>query len=178
MHIVFILGPSGAGKSTLAEQLAARLGFLFCEIDQFPADGIGILELRREWDEFLARAAPDNLLSELVRRARAAGKAGAVVAFPSTVVLSPEHLRALRGKVRVAYLTGTEQQCRDAFLDRERRVARGLDASHWERNNKRVFEFLKTSEGSKLAVNVFTDDGARRKIEDIEANIMARTRNH
>jgi cytidylate kinase len=36
MNIVFILGPFGAGKSTLAEQLAARLGFLFYDVDQFP----------------------------------------------------------------------------------------------------------------------------------------------
>jgi len=88
------------------------------------------------------------------------------------LILPGEQLRALRGKVRVAYLTGTEKQCRDAFLDRERRLSRGLDASHWERSTKSVFAFLATAEGEKLAVKVFTDDGIRRDIENIQASII------
>jgi shikimate kinase len=172
MDILFILGPSGAGKSTLAKQLAERLGFLFYEIDQFPADGIDVHGLRAEWDEFRTRAAPDNLLDELLKRAHAAGKSGVVLAFPSMLILPDDQLDAIRGKVRVAYLTGTEKQCRDAFLDRERRLSRGLDASHWERYNKSVFAFLATAEGQKLAVRVFTDDGIRRDVEEIQASIM------
>src|SRR5438045_7313568 len=102
MRILFILGPSGAGKSILAKQLADRLGCLFYEIDQFPAaDGIDVHQLRSVWDHFLKHTAPENLVIELTKRVRAAGKAGIVLAFPSRLILSGQHLLALSGSVRI-----------------------------------------------------------------------------
>ena len=174
MRILFVLGPSGAGKSTLAEQFGRRLGYLFYEIDQFPAaDGIDAHQLRSEWNHFLKYAAPEKLVGELTKRVRAAGKAGIVLAFPSVLILSGQHLFALGGRVRVVYLTGTESQCRNAFLDRELRNPRGLDAAHWERHNRSIFGFLTTPEGTKYAVRVFRDDGGRRSIEEIQTSILA-----
>ena len=61
------------------------------------------------------------------------------------LILKGAVLRALAGNVRVVYLTGSEGQCLDAFLARERQSGRGLTALHWAQNNQAIYEFLKTT---------------------------------
>ena len=165
--IIFVLGPAGVGKSHLSSALAKKLDYLFYEVDQYPtADGIDVHGLRDEWNVFCVQASPDALLDVLKERAQVAGKSGIVLGFPS-FVMAGDHLGALRGKVRVVYLTGTEEQCRDAFLTRERQTGRGLSAAHWELNNKAMFQFLKTQEAKEYSVACFEKNGYRRSVDQV-----------
>ena len=50
---------------------------------------------------------------------------------------------------------------------RERQSGRGLDAAHWNANNQRMMEFLKTDEARPYLVRAFGDDGARRKLSEL-----------
>jgi len=170
IDIIFVLGPSGVGKSDLAKALARKLDYEFYEVDQYPADGIDVHGLRREWDEFWLNVRPESLVDLLCGRAAAARKTGIVVGFPSMLTLRGAHLRALNGKVRVVYLVGTEEQCRSAFLAREQKTGRRPDAAHWNRNNKAMFDFLKTPEAKPYIVAAF-DDNDRRSTEQILADI-------
>ena len=169
--IIFVLGPSGVGKSELSNALAQSLDYEFYEIDQHPADGIDENDLRREWNEFWLYGRPEALVDVLRRRAQAAGKEGIVLGFPSMLILKGAHLGALNGKIRVVYLTGTEEECRDAFLAREQNSGRALDVAHWEQNNKAVYEFLKTEEASQHCVAAFDGSGVRRKVEAVLADM-------
>ena len=159
--LIFVLGPSGAGKSELSQALAQMLDYEFYEIDQHPADGIAEHKLRDEWDEFWLNGKPETLLDLLRERAQAAGKKGIVLSFPSMLILKGAHLRSLNTRVRVVYLTGTEEQCRDAFLAREQKTGRGLDAAHWAGNNQSVFDFLNTNEVKPHTVAAFGQNGRR-----------------
>jgi gluconate kinase len=169
--IIFVLGPAGVGKSELSAALAKKLDYLFYEVDQYPAaDGIDAADLRNEWNKFYDHGVPEDLVDTLNRRARDAGNDGVVLSFPS-MVLAGDHLRALQGKVRVVYLTGTEEQCRDAFLAREQKTGRGLEAAHWERNNELMFEFLRTEEARMYSVAAFENDGSRRSVDQVLAEM-------
>ena len=87
--ILFLLGPSGSGKSTLASRVKRDPSLLHLEIDRFPeGDGIDREDLRLEWDAYWSRADARSLAAVLGERARAGGRAGVVVSFPSNVVLS------------------------------------------------------------------------------------------
>lgn len=172
-EIIFVLGPAGVGKSELSRTLARNLDYEFYEIDQWPnADGIDLHRLRREWEDFLSHR-PAALLDLLRERLNAAGKKGIVLSFPSMLILGGAHLRALNGKVRVVYLVGTEEQCRNAFLAREQKTGRNLNAAHWDQNNKAMFEFLKTQEAKPYVVEAFDEVGLRRSVDQVVA-VMAR----
>jgi gluconate kinase len=163
IDIIFVLGPSGVGKSELSSALAKKLDYEFYEIDQHPADGIDEHKLRREWDEFWLNGRPEPFVDALRERAHAAEKKGIVLGFPSMLILKGAHLRGLSGKVRVVYLTGTEGQCLDAFLAREQKTGRGLNALHWAENNQSVFDFLKTEEAKLHIVRAFDQNGRRNR---------------
>ena len=83
------------------------------------------------------------------------------------LILKGDHLRVLRGKVRAVYMTGTEEQCRDAFLAREQQTGRGLGAQHWKQNNKAMFQFLKTEEAKEYSVACFEKNGSRRGVDQV-----------
>ena len=173
-NLIFLLGPAGAGKSTLSKALAEKFDYVLYEIDQWPdADGIDAHDLRREWNAFLQSGGADKLLDLLRHRAQTAGKQGMILSFPSMLILRGAHLRALNGKVRVVYLVGTEEQCRNAFLAREQQTGRRLDVAHWDRNNKAMFEFLKTQEAKPYVVEAFDQGGSRRSFDQVVA-AMAR----
>jgi gluconate kinase len=170
--ILFVLGPAGVGKSHLSSALAKKLDYLFYEVDQYPAaDGIDAADLRDEWNAFYIHATPGALLGVLKERVQVAGKDRAVLSFPSMLILKGDHLRALRGRVRVVYLTGTEEQCRDAFLAREQKTGRGLGAEHREQNNKAMFLFLETEEAKLYSVAAFKKDGSRRSVDQVLAEL-------
>ena len=83
------------------------------------------------------------------------------------------HLSSLRGEVRVVYLAGGEGQCLDAFLARERKTGRGLDALHWAQNNQTIFRFLRTDEAKPYIVPAFDENGSRRIVDQVLADLAA-----
>lgn len=173
MHpIWFILGPSGSGKSFLSKKIADRQNWLFYEIDQHPKDGIDEAQLRNEWDDYYRRNLPDPLFQTLLTRMKDAQKRGVILSFPSTLVLKGRGLQVLEGKVHVIYFSGTEGQCLDVFLDRERRTGRNLDATHWAQNNRTIFDFLSTEEGARYSMPVFDGKYRWRDYNTLEHHIL------
>jgi len=135
--IIFLLGPSGSGKSTVAKWTSEDLRFLHIEIDRFPeGDGIDLEGLRNEWSAFYDSRQVSNLAAAVRDRVTKDGTEGAVLSFPSRLVLSVEHIEAGEQQgIRTVILYGTEAECLDAFLGRERKLSRGLDEDHWIKNN-------------------------------------------
>ena len=135
--ILFLLGPSGAGKSTLAAWVAEDLGLTHFEIDRYPdGDGIDLAGLRPEWDAFLARGQVAGLAAAIRDRAARERGRGAVLSFPSNLVLPVPHMQAAEAAgIRCLVLFGTREECLGPFLRRERGLGRGLDVGHWLYNN-------------------------------------------
>jgi len=77
---------------------------------------------------------------------------------------------------KLDYLFYEIDQCRGAFLARERESGRGLDAARWERHNETIMEFLKTEEAQRHSVAAFDDRGARRKLDEVLAEMAAAVR--
>src|SRR5438105_14899601 len=95
--VVFLLGPSGAGKSTLSGWLAEDAFLFHLEIDPFPTgDGIDAAGLRAEWDSFLSGKSAGPLVAAILHKAASARAAGAVLSFPSRLLLSINQLSELR----------------------------------------------------------------------------------
>lgn len=141
LPLLFLLGPSGVGKSTLCAWVAQDLGFLHLEIDRFPeGDGIDLEGLRGEWNAFWLRSDGHPLAGVLMVRGHSGGHPGVLVSFPSGVVPSAEHINAAgEAGIRLLVLYGTEAECREAFLRRERESGRGLGVDHWIQNNAQSY---------------------------------------
>jgi hypothetical protein len=58
--------------------------------------------------------------------------------------------------------TGPQDVCQTAFLEREQRTGRGLDANRWLRNNKKALELYETSAYEDYRVQAFQPDGKTR----------------
>jgi hypothetical protein len=157
MPTLFLFGPSGAGKSTLAAWVATDLGYLHLEIDCFPkGDGIDLEGLRVEWDCFWVRGDARPLARVLRVRARAGGRSGVILSFPSNVVLCSQHIAATaRAGIRVLVLYGTGAECLEAFLERERASGRGLGVDHWILNNARAYAAFSAPIFAGLRVTAF-----------------------
>src|SRR5262249_17388895 len=154
--IVFLLGPSGAGKSQLATWIAEDLGFVWIEIDRFPKDGIELAGLRKEWDTFQESGQATEMASTICDRVKLAQKDGAILSFPSTLVLPICHIEAAeRQGIRFLILYGTGAVCLEAFLRRERESGRGLDAEHWILNNAASYAEISRPEYSKYRLMAF-----------------------
>jgi hypothetical protein len=135
--ILFLLGPSGAGKSTLAGWVAEDFGFVHVEIDQFPVgDGIDLNGLRPEWDTFLNTGQAHGFAAAIRGRVERVRAAGAVLSFPSNLVLSVPHMAAAAAAgIQCFVLYGPWEACLASFQRREEALDRGLDLAHWVRHN-------------------------------------------
>jgi len=137
VHLVF--GPSGVGKSTVGAFAALRRNWLHLEIDRFGAaergleGGINHYDLRAPWNRFWEALDSRQLTAELAARTRAAARDHCILTFPSDVVPEPGHLTDPAVQLHVLY--GTAADCLRAFLDREARLARGIDECHWRTHN-------------------------------------------
>lgn len=162
----FILGPSGSGKSAVASHLAKSDNLLWLELD-LCTEGTAYHGIRTEWEDFLDHARPQPLASKLDAMATLAEKGAVVLSFPGYSIFEPRHMRAARGHFRIAYLTGTKDQCLQAFLDREARNGRQLPREHWEKYSQSFFEFLLSSAIPTTCIPAFESDGSRRSFGDI-----------
>ena len=138
---MFLLGPSGAGKSKLSEWVAEDTGFLHIEIDRWPdGDGIDLAGLRNDWNTYLESGDPSRLAAAIRKRIRNARKQGAILSFPSTLVLAVPQMKAAEEHgIRPIVLYGTDADCLGAFLRREAELGRGLATDHWVQNNARTY---------------------------------------
>jgi hypothetical protein len=170
--VVFLLGPSGAGKTTLGDWLEADAHLLHLKIDRYPdADGIDLERLRVEWTALLA-GDPKPLVTAVRERARAAGMVGAVLSFPSLLMLRPEFIAAISPYgITTAVLYGTEVECRDAFLEAEARHPRvgGDLRRHWDANNRGCHAAFGSAAYDSLRVPTFRDGQRRSRAELVDA---------
>lgn len=175
LEIWFILGPSAVGKSRFAEFLKKKRGWTHIDIDPYPPKEkiIDVLNLRAPWDEYFERKNAAPLRQELEIRAGTTN--GCVMSFSSRLILTPEHIVAAnKALVRVVYLYGSREDCMKAFVERERKLRRGLDLSHWERNNKRLYAEISGPEFRENRVQAFDEDGTRRTCAAISEEIKER----
>jgi adenylate kinase family enzyme len=175
--IVFLLGPSGSGKSTLGKYIATDLNFLHLEIDRYPHDGIDLEELREAWNAFIVRGSSDLLAQTVRDRADAQGKAGAVLTFPSRLVLSAGLITAAElSGITTIILYGSGADCLESFLAREEATGRNLGAGHWILNNAGEYAQVSKPEYKRYREITFTTDGRRPRTDLIDA-VRRRIRN-
>jgi hypothetical protein len=173
--VLFIAGPSGAGKSTISEWVAIDLQFLHLEIDLWFADGIDVHGLRHEWKAFCRQLDPAPLASVLRDRVVAASCSGAVLSFPSNVILTRKQIDVARSVgLHTVVLYGSVQQCIDSFLARESTNGRGLGIERWHRFNARAHATYGRSNYADLRVEAFRPDGSRWLREHFVAIIRGR----
>jgi len=158
--VIFLVGPSGAGKSTLAGWLAEDDGFLHLEIDEFPnGDGIDAAGLRAEWEAFRLGGSARPLAEAISRQAAAVRHFGAVLSFPSLLVLDTRQLETLRQQgVTALVLYGAASECLDSFLRYEERTSRvqGVDpVEHWMGNNRASYMAFSRPEYAAIRLNAF-----------------------
>jgi hypothetical protein len=175
LPLIFLFGPSGAGKSSLAAAIRGGFGALYLELDRYPQDGIDLEELRTEWDAFWIHGEAHALASEIRRRVEAATAAGAVLSFPSGVILSDGQIGSslLREAVTPVVLYGPREQCLQAFLTRERATGRNLPANHWIANSAHAHAEFGASRFKRFRVEAFAR-GSFRSIADIAAEVWQR----
>ena len=175
--IIFLLGPSGAGKSTLAAWLADDDNLLHIEIDQFPADGIDAAGLRAPWNAFYLNGQPRALADEIRARMSQARKSGAVLSFPSLLILPPPQLASLVGEgVGPMILYGSGSECLDSFLrreDRDPRVPAAGRVQHWICNNRDSYVEFSQPEYSAFRLEMFKN-GRHRPRRVLRAEVRRR----
>jgi len=175
--IVLIVGPSGVGKSFLGRAIAKDLDFLDIEIDQWPlGDGIDLEGLRKEWDSFCRMGQADALTTKIRDRVRAAGKRGAALSLPGSLVPSAEMIRGAESEAATfVVLYGTAAECLSAFLEREQATGRGLDEDHWIGNNQSSYIALSRELLGPYRLLAFVGGGRRSRgelVADIQARIV------
>jgi hypothetical protein len=175
--VVFIVGLSGAGKTWLGRCLEKTCGYFHVDADRSDGEnGIDVFGLRHEWNNFLHRRRPGSLAAELRSRATAGGYAGTVLTLPSVLVFDEEQLRML-ADIHIAVILAHAEPAHAlrAFLKREQGNGRGLEESHWHRNNKRAAIAYANVHYDPLRLPMFNRRGRRRSERDLVADVMART---
>lgn len=169
--VIFVVGPSGAGKSTIADWVATDLKLLHFDSDS--VGGIRVHGLGHEWKRFRRQLDPAPLLALLRDRVIEAGSVGAVVSFPSTIILSREQIDAAKcAGITTAVVYGSEEHCREAFLARERANGRGLDSTRWDSCNKLAHPVYGQPEYANVRIEAFRPDGSRWPRHHMVATIV------
>jgi hypothetical protein len=159
-----VLGPSGAGKSSFGKWLADERNWLHLEVDRYPeGDGIDLLSLRAEWNEFYEHGNPKGLGEAVQQHLETNSKARGVLTFPGNLALSPDQMvAATQAGIRTIYLYGSAAHCITAFLIREQQTGRNLDLSHWIANNQSSYMRVSEPSFAPYRIHVFTHMGIRR----------------
>ena len=172
--IWLVFGPSGVGKSCFGKWLALEQNWMHLEIDQHPLDGIDSYKLRPEWEEFYTnRGSALPLRQAIEERMGGVRTAHCVLTFPGCFALDQRHITAADHEgMRIVNLYGSEKQCLERFLERERLSGRKLDRDWWEGKRGDVFEKLRAPISARHTIDVFTGSGTRKSHAEIFAALM------
>jgi adenylate kinase family enzyme len=176
--VVFLVGLSGSGKTTVASWMEEDLGFIHLDIDP-PAgrDGVNVSDIRQEWDLFLHQQEATPLAKAIRARVSEASASGAVLSFPSTALFHRPMIDLAEGVgIQTIILHGSPEQCRAAFLDREKSTGRRYTADHWHRNNDRAAALYLSAEYSDARMPAFRTDGTRWSREEMMQMVRERSR--
>ncbi|HEX5273594.1 MAG TPA: hypothetical protein VFW33_24025 [Gemmataceae bacterium] len=149
--ILVILGPSGAGKTHFSDYMGAQKGMVHINLDQ---DGDAALKegVKAGWEalttKYLALRGPQQFVEDIRRRISSSGVKGAVVTCTSGVMpsirpgatgwhFSQEYISSLLDSgVCTVVLYGTQNDCRNSFLQREKQTGRNIGGPEfWQGNN-------------------------------------------
>ena len=171
LPLIFVLGPSGAGKSQLGIWLADDLHLLHMEIDRWPkGDGIDLEGIRAEWNAYYLGGSITPLASLLRSRAAKADRAGTVLTFPGGLVLPPELIEASRVEgIITIILYGSEAECLNAFLAREKGNVRGLDKNFWIQQNSSTYAQFNYPAYAPYRLNAFQHGRRLERAAIVEA---------
>lgn len=137
-QILFIFGPSGVGKSTFAEWLVENYGFLHINFDRWDNKGVDGKVIKNEMDKFFSDHQPTELRSVIEKNLDM--RKGAVVTFPSTVIPNISKIKMLKqSNIKTVILYGSEENCLNAFIKREKEIGRNLSKEHWHKYNDHLY---------------------------------------
>ena len=173
-EVWLILGPSGAGKSSFGEWLVAERNWLHIEIDRYPdGDGIDLIGLRHEWNEFYKNRDAKCFREAVHRYCLEVNKTSSVLTFPGNLVLHSDHITAaLQEGIRTIYLYGSAAHCISAFLKREQQTARNLDLAHWMAHNRDPYLRMSEPVFAPHRIHVFTHTGVRITHTDVFETLL------
>lgn len=176
LMIWLVFGPSGVGKTCFGEWLATKHNWMHLEIDQYPIDGIDSYNLRDTWEVFCSQHGSARPFRQAIQeRMEASNAPCCVLTFPGCFVLDQDRvIAASQARIRTIYLSGSEENCRDHFLDRERQNGRNLDRRHWEDNRGDVFDRLRAPTFAPYVIDVFTNTGVRRSHDEVFSALLDR----
>jgi hypothetical protein len=107
-------------------------------------------------DVFSSKLNPEPLLRALHNRISTEKTAGIILSFPSTGILTPEHVAASRAVgIRTILLWGPADFCREAALGRE--DGRVKTEAQYDKSNQSVFAMYGRTEYDPIRVETFVN---------------------
>jgi hypothetical protein len=175
--VLLLVGPSGSGKTTLGDWIAADLGFVHLDVDQYPAQGLDVEQLRVHWDRLWKSREPDDFAGAVRARAARAGRRGTVVSFPCDVMMHMLHIRdAEASGMSTVVLYGSGAECAGAWSERERRAGRRADQPFWAANNMHPYMLYSYEDYAPYRVSTFEGSGRRSRaalVAEVEKRLLS-----
>ena len=175
-NIWFVLGPSGAGKTYFCEFLQKHYNWRHINVDEpYPPNGDGLdkMKLRKTWNRFFFKFRGRPLVNKIRRKFASSTRSSIVLSFPSDYVVDANHIRAIKGHVKIVYLYGKQQSCLNAFLERECVSGRFLDEEHWRHHNLHLYQALDGTSLRPWIIEVFQKNGTRKSMAALYDEIEA-----
>jgi|WetSurMetagenome_2_1015567.scaffolds.fasta_scaffold266787_1 hypothetical protein len=174
-NILFILGPSGVGKTTFCEYLSNQHNWIHLNHDdndpQLPNKNQ--LEIEKELNLFVSNFNVWPLYCKIRNKFMWRTRPGIVLSFPSNFLISANHIRAAKGYFKILYLYGNQQNCLNAFNERERLNGRNFSEYHWHYYNRKTYEALDCPSLRPWIIEAFHQNGTRKSMAKIYDKIVS-----